>query len=313
MRLSRSLWPTIVVVGVATSTPVSAADRGDTVGIVELQAAVAGELADGFVDSNPCEGAPPYVEYRFEPTGQAMAGSVTYTYDVMAEVTPESKSASWFVSGGGYADFYGTIDVATYESVTITHRKFHVGCVDPANPGVIDPATDAVVWVPVVTEASLVPDLMAEITRLVPAPNAFFPVAMPDTGWLIVNTPMEVRVDNLAPVTATVTAANAVSSATATATATASEVVFEPGESGGAAVTCSTDDVEAAWDRDDPDGSGCVYTYRNSSAITDSDRFQARTRVRWHVVGSGGLDMIIETIGHDPVAVAEVQAVVVAP
>ncbi len=82
---------------------------------------------------------------------------------------------------------------------------------------------------------------------------------------------------------------------------------------GGGGVVCSVAGVQAGWDRNDPDGSGCVYVYRNSSAVTPSDLFQANTRVQWHVTGTGGLDMVIETHALDHVAVAEVQAVVTAP
>lgn len=285
----------------------------DQVALVEIQARVAGELADGFVDSNPCVATPPYTEYSFQPTPHVQSDDVTYTYDATADATPDSQSTSWFVSGSTFADFYGAIDVATYESVTITHRRYIVGCAMPENPNELDPATDAVAWVPVVTEISLVPEVLAELTRVIPAPDTFFPVADPARGWLFVKTPMEVRVRNLEAASASVTAANAVSSATATATAEPVEVVFEPGEPGGAAVTCSVDAVQMAWDRGDADGSGCLYTYTNSSAITPSQQFQTRTRVRWHVTGSGGLDLVLETVAFDAVGVAEIQAVVVAP
>lgn len=313
MRLRvRIACATAAAVVLAPTATEAGLDGDDKVGTFQVRAAVKGELADGFVDSNPCEQTPPYTEFSYEPTGNALSGDVVYTYDATSGQTPDAGSTQWFVSGTGFADFYGVIDVATFEAVTVTHRQYLVGCAQPGT-GDLDPATDSIVWVPVVTATTLVPDVMAELIALLPAPDVFFPVADPDQGWLIVNTPMEVRVSNAAPVSASVTAANAISSATATATATPTDVLFEPGEPGAAAVLCSTADVEAAWDRTDPDGSGCLVTYRNSSAITPSDRFQARTRVRWHVTGSGGLDMVVETVAFDTVAVAEIQAVVIAP
>ncbi|HWL44316.1 MAG TPA: hypothetical protein VNQ73_15350 [Ilumatobacter sp.] len=293
--------------------PAKAMEIGDHVAIVAVQAAVAGELRDGFVNSNPCEATAPHTVFSFQPTPRVRSGEVTYTYDVMADATPESQSAMWFVSGGGFADFYGTIDIATFSSVTITHRRYLVGCGRPDNPNDLDPATSAVVWVPVITETSLVPDVLAELVELIPSPDTFFPVADPTYGWLYVKTPMEVRVGNLEAVAASVTAANAVSSATATATAEPVEVVFEPGEPGGPATVCSVAAAQAGWDRNNPHGSGCLYTYQNSSAITPSHQFQTRTRVRWHVTGTGGIDVVLETIAYDAVGVAEVQAVVVAP
>lgn len=288
---------------------------GDTGALVEIQAQVRGELADGYVDSNPCAATPPYTKFTYRPTGEVRSGAVAYTYDVTSDLTPESQSAQWFVSGGEYSDFYGAIDAATFSTITITERRYLVGCTDPtADSADFDPATVGAVWVPVVTEESLIPDVMAKLVAVIPAPDVFFPVADPTYGWLYVRTPMEVRVRNLDPVSEQVTAANAVSSATATATAEPVEVIFEPGEPDGPATVCSIESVEMGWDRNDPDGSGCVYGYINSSAIVPPEhKFQARTRVIWHVTGTGGLDMTLETIAHDYVAVAEVQAVVVAP
>lgn len=315
VRVGSLVVASLVVVLAASSTASGGTGLGDQFGAVELAAQVRGELADGYVDSNPCEATPPFTKFTYRPTGEVKSGAVTYTYDATSDLTPESQSAQWFVSGGEYSDFYGAIDAATFSTVTITERRYLVGCTDPeGDPGEFDPATVGPVWVPVVTEESLIPDVMAKLVAVIPAPDVFFPVADPTYGWLYVRTPMEVRVRNLAPVTRDVTAANAISSATATATAEPVEVIFEPGEPDGPATVCSVESVEMGWDRNDPDGSGCVYSYSNSSAIVPPEhKFQARTRVVWHVTGSGGLDMMLETIAHDYVAVAEVQAVVVAP
>lgn len=314
MRLVKRIGSLTVAVTALCAQPASAGlDSEDHIATFEVQVAVAGELEDGFVNVNPCASNAPFTEFTFRALSQVKSGDVSYSFDAVAGATPESVSPGWFVSGSEYADFYGVIDLATFERVTITHRRYLVGCARPDAPDEFDASTVSPVWVPVVTEISLVPAVLAELTRLVPAPETFFPVADPVYGWLYVQAPMEVRVANLEVVSATVTAANAVSSASASAVATPVEVVFEPGEPGGAPVVCPLAAVEAGWDRGDPDGSGCVYTYRNSSAITPSREFGSRTRVRWHVTGSGGLDMVIETLAFDPVQVAEIQAVVVAP
>ena len=284
---------------------------GDDSATVTVRAAVVGELADGVVGSNPCAGNGGATEYWFVASGNFRSGTVEYTFDQGSDFPPESLSAQWFARGSGPGDVYAVIDAATYSTITVTERQYVVGCRDP-DTGVVDEATRGLVWVPVISEVTLIPDVMAELVKVVPAPEVFFPVADPVFGWLYVKTPMEVRVSNLDEVSAVVTAANAVSSATATATAVPVEVVFESGEPGGGRVVCSVEAVQMGWDRNDPDGSGCVYSYANSSAVTPSDRFQAHTVVRWHVTGTGGLDMTIETQAFDVVAVAEVQAVVVA-
>lgn len=285
---------------------------GDDSATVTVRAAVVGELVDGVVGSNPCAGNGGATEYWFVASGNFRSGTVEYTFDQGSDFPPESLSAQWFARGSGPGDVYAVIDAATYSTITVTERQYVVGCRDP-DTGVVDEATRGLVWVPVISEVTLIPDVMAELVKVVPAPEVFFPVADPVFGWLYVNTPMEVRVSNLEAVSVEVSARNAVSEATASATAWPVGVVFESGEPGGGGVVCSVAGVQAGWDRNDPDGSGCVYVYRNSSAVTPSDLFQANTRVQWHVTGTGGLDMVIETHALDHVAVAEVQAVVTAP
>ena len=286
--------------------------EGDSGAVVELRAVVAGELVDGFVDSNPCEDHAPHTQLGFRWTGDFRVGEVEYEYIAESTVSPEVHDASWYVPGGNHQAMYAQIDLAEFRTTTVTAKQYQVACEHPQTK-VRDDETMSLVWIPVVTEESLIPDVMAELVTLIPAPNVSFPVADPTYGWLYVKTPMEIRVDNLGTVSATVTAANAISSATATATAEPSGVIFEPGEPHGAAVACSVESVQMGWDRNDPDGSGCLYEYVNSSAIVEARKFQTHTRVQWHVTGTGGLDMMLETTAYDHVAVAEVQAVVMAP
>jgi hypothetical protein len=284
--------------------------EGDSNAVVQLRAAVAGELVDGYVDSNPCDEHDPYSELGFRWTGNFRIGEVEFEYIAESTISPDVQDSAWYVPGASHDVMYEQIDLAEFRTTTITAKEYAVACEHPET-SVRDEETLSLVWIPVVTEESLIPDVMAELLTLIPAPNVSFPVADPTYGWLYVKTPMEIRVDNLETVTATVTAANAISSATATATAEPSQVIFEPGEPYGPAVACSVESVQMEWDRNDPDGSGCVYEYINSSAIVSGHKFQTHTRAQWHVAGTGGLDMTLETTAYDYVAVAEVQAVVV--
>jgi hypothetical protein len=284
---------------------------GDEVALVALRAAVAGELVDGYVDTNPCADHLPFTRLGYRWTGNFRVGEVEFEYIAESTISAEVQDSSWYVPGASHDVMYEQIDLAEFRTTTVTAKEYAVACEHPQT-SVRDEGTLSFVWIPVVTEEVLIPDVMAELVTLIPAPNVYFPVADPTYGWLYVKTPMEIRVDNLEPVTASVTATNAISSATATATAEPSRVIFEPGEPYGPATVCSVESVEMGWDRDDPDGSGCVYSYINSSAIVPPEhKFQTRTRAEWHVTGTGGLDMTLQTTAYDYVAVAEVQAVVV--
>ncbi|HWL41634.1 MAG TPA: hypothetical protein VNQ73_01735 [Ilumatobacter sp.] len=236
------------------------------------------------------------IEYQFAPTD--VAGGETFDYAAV---------------GMGFE----AIDTTTFSVDTVTHQQWRVGCVDPDGEHHAGPSHTF--WVPMVSHEVIVPSLLAELRTLVTGPSVFFPVAQPDTGWLTVKTPMEIRVEPVAPIRLEVAVENVTGRVEAWAQATPVRVVFHPGEpmnlthpEVGAPVTCTYEQVTMGWDP--AYASGCWYRYHNSSAISPTARFLTRTRVVWQVdTSSPAIAGEWESYTDVEVGVAEVQAVVIAP
>ena len=152
-------------------------------------------------------------------------------------------------------------------------------CLDVAGKEVSG-ATDRF-WVGVPRDIDLVEPALQAATELVPAPNVSWPTKDPDFGWVYVNTDTEWRIDNLAPVSATAEASNRIASASATVTATPVLTTLLPGEPGAGIGRCTPDQAAGAFYLDII--SQCSYTYKNSSAISPTDAFEATIEVSWMV------------------------------
>ena len=267
--------------------------------------AIAADLSEGTsVDGEPC-GNEPYTQFQTYATGRFKDDVIQVEYQFAA---PDAAGEGSF----DYSTFnsFELVDLTTFEVETVTHQQWTVRCVDPSGQHFSGPSHTF--WVPMVSQEIVVPSLLAELQTLVTGPDVFFPVAQPDTGWLTVKTPMEVRVEAVDPVRLEVAVENITGRVEAWAQATPVRVVYEPGERGGQPVTCTYAEATMGWDPARP--SGCRYEYYNSSAISPTARFLARTRVVWEVTTSApALAGEWQTYTDTEVGVAEVQAVVVAP
>ena len=193
----------------------------------------------------------------------------------------------------------------------ILEVRWWTRCIDANNVEVAD-VTDRF-WVGVPRDIDLVEPALQAATELVPAPNVSWPTKDPDFGWVYVNTDTEWRIDNLVPVSATAEASNRIASASATVTATPVLTTLLPGEPGAGIGRCTPDQAAGAFYLDII--SQCSYTYKNSSAISPTDAFEATIEVSWMVeTDVADADPIddLTTSWSEQLQVGEVQALVIA-
>ena len=248
----------------------------------------------------------PYTTFVSQATGRVMDDTIEVIYTFLPPDLP-AEGGMEIATPVGSTDFE-LIDPTTFATDTVTHEEWRARCVDPTGEHPGGPSTTF--WVPVVSHEVIVPSLLAELQTLVTGPDVTFPAALPDTGWLVVKTPMEIRVSPVNPIRLEVAVENVTGRVEAWAQATPVRVVFEPGEPGGASITCSYPDATTGYDPATP--SGCAYEYYNSSAISPTTQFTSRTRVVWQVDTSApALSGEWQTYTDTNVSVAEVQAVVI--
>lgn len=306
MRVRQALAAAVAALCVSIPAGPVGADRINLPGTftMSVSAMVEGLSSSTSVGGEPC-GNEPYTQFQSYPTGRFKDDVIDVEYQFAA---PDAVGEGSF----DYSTFNGfeLIDLTTFSVETVTHQQWTVRCVDPDGEYFSGPSHTF--WVPMVSHEVVVPSLLAELQTLVTGPDVFFPVAQPDTGWLTVKTPMEIRVTPVEPIRLEVAVENVTGRVEAWAQATPVRVMFEPGEHGGQPITCTYAEATMGWDPAHP--SGCWYEYVNSSAISPTARFLTRTRVVWEVTTSApGLAGEWQSYTDLEVGVAEVQAVVVAP
>jgi hypothetical protein len=161
-------------------------------------------------------------------------------------------------------------------------------------------------------EINLMPLALRDVKeKYLPKPQTQFLALDSEFGWAYVTVPLDFRVTNaVEPVSVTAS----IGPVWATVTAVPSRVTFEPGEPGGHTVSCSTAGASAGYDPATP--GECSYTYVNSSAISANGRtFTTRTSIEWAIswtssTGAGGPLAGFSTSSSEPLAVAEIQALV---
>jgi len=275
---------------------------GATIG-VEVQ--LGGFQTPPEVWRDPCPDHDPYTEhYSIRDDRQYKSGDVKY---LNTQVAPPG-STQWVVFENGEVT---QTDGDTWSTAVKTHVHWLVGCRDPLTkePLFPNPITSNPVWVPLVTQETVVPALYAYLDRYLAPPALSWPGEDRQFGWLYVNTAQDFRIDAPPTITLTATVTNVTGSVTGTVTATPSGVTFEPGEPGGGVVPCSVGAATAGYSTLTP---GCHYRYQHSSVISPTNAFGTRTVLWWDVTTSSPTlpDHSLPTISYDAVEVAEVQAVV---
>jgi len=165
-------------------------------------------------------------------------------------------------------------------------------------------------WVSTPTPGPMVDALFDIVKKELDDPQVLWPNMNKKFGWLYVKVPMDFRVGNVAPITATATVSNALGSSTASVTATPSSITFSSGEGGARSCT-----VAQAREKYVPRLPGaCAYTYKNSSATaSDGYSFDTTMTVTWDITSTPvdpTLPATLETSTDALLPVSEVQAIV---
>lgn len=306
MRRGIALMLTLAAAGVGVSSAAEAAPRQTSAGaVIGVEVQLGGFSTPRELFENPCEDHPPYTERtsRAGPSYQTQDG-----VDFVAVSHPAPDGEQWTIYGDGApVEITGDEWTATIKTAQI----YYLGCRDPLTKVVMPSGAPAPasVWVPLVTQETVVPALYAYLERYLHPPAVSFPGEDREFGWLYVNTAQDFRIEPPPTISLTATVTNITGTVTGTITATPGEVTFSPGEPGGAAVGCSLEAATAGYSAASP---GCHYRYRHSSAISSSKSFGTRTVLRWNVTTSSAVfgAHSLPTISYDSVEVAEVQAVV---
>lgn len=293
----------VVLAGAGTAG--AAGNQSSTSATIGVEVSLSGFQTPPDVWRDPCPDHAPYTEhYSIRDDRQYKTDTATY---LDTQVAPPGSS-QWVIFVDGVAT---ETDGEMWASAIKTHVHWLVGCRDPLTkePLVPSPLGVSAVWVPLVTQETVVPALYAYLDRYLDPPALSWPGEDHEFGWLYVNTAQDFRIDAPPTITLTATVTNVTGSVTGSVTATPSRVTFEPGEPGGGLVPCSVDAATAGYSTLNP---GCHYRYQHSSAISPTNAFGTRTVLWWDVTTSSPVlpDHSLPTISYDAVEVAEVQAVV---
>jgi hypothetical protein len=291
---------------VTVSRPADAAPRQTSTGAtIGVEVRLGGFSTPRELYENPCEDHPPFTERtsHVTPNYRTQDG---VEFVAIESATPDGEE--WSI----YGDVAPVLITGEAWNATIkTHQVYVLGCRDPLTKRVMPSGAPAPgsVWVPLVSQETVVPALYAHLERYLRAPAVSFPGEDREFGWLYVNTAQDLRIEPPPTITLTASVTNITGSVSATITATPSGVTFSPGEPGGGTVDCSIDAATASYSVASP---GCHYRYQHSSAISSTNQFGTRTVLRWDVTTSSAVfgAHSLPTISYDAVQVAEVQAVV---
>ena len=302
MGLLLTLGAATVMISASAYAAPRQASTGATIG-VEVQ--LSGFSTPRELYENPCEDHPPFTERTSysTPNYRTQDGVEFVAID---NVSPDGEQ--WSIYGNG-----APVEVTgeAWTAIIKTHQGYILGCRDPLTKQVMpsgapDPSS---VWVPLVTQETVVPALYAHLERYLRAPAVSFPGEDREFGWLYVNTAQDFRIEPPSTITLTASVTNITGSVSASITATPAGVSFSPGEPGSGAVACSMAAATAGYSAASP---GCHYRYQHSSVISPTNAFGTRTVLWWDVTTSSGVfgAHSLPTISYDAVEVAEVQAVV---
>lgn len=298
------LAATLVLISGTVDAAGNQASTGATIGV---EVSLGGFATPSVVHDDPCVDYAPYTEHYSVRDDRRFKTATGLLLDTTFGVLP--GTTQWAIFENDVVTF---TDDSTWAAEVPTHVYWLVGCRDPLTRESLVPGplgTTGGVWVPLVSQETVVPVLYAHLEEYLGAPLLSWPGEDREFGWLYVNTAQDFRIEAPATITLTASVANVTGSVSASVTATPTVVSFEPGEPGGSMVVCSVEAATAGYSVSVP---GCHYRYQHSSAISPTNAFGTRTVLRWEITTTSTVfgDHALPTISYDTVEVAEVQAVV---
>lgn len=256
---------------------------------------------------NPCLGHEGYEAHVSKRTSLVKNDVDKISIEVNGDVIKIESSSPPGSSIGYTASVDETFQVEYVEWVTAC------AATEDAPVYQFEPGTVRRYWIKRPTQGAIVPNLVADVTRRLPAPDVIWPDADPEFGWIYVNVDNDVRISPVNNVRAETTISNLVGSATVWVEASPSHIKFEPGEPGSPGMECTYAAATAPYVIER--ATSCFHRYSHSSAISTAadNAFVARTSVFWDIESSGPLTY------SDPISwrqeliqVAEVQSLVTA-
>ena len=251
------------------------------------------------------------------PPGSSNAGSGTITATAGSSKNVGTTPTTQPTSGGGSepsapqrCQWIATPETQQINGILYRHHLRL--CVD--SDGLERALSDS--WFAEVSPRQLANSAWQQVVAKVPKP-AFG--SAPPSHNAIVKFDMWLWTDpaQFVPVTAQASVPTLAGRITATVTAEPIRLVFDPGEPDSEKIICAG--PGQAWDPSFGDlaDSACLYAYRHSSEITDTDTFTATWSTVWRVTwtsssGAGGtLDEAFVTTTQQPMIVKEVQTIIV--
>jgi hypothetical protein len=256
---------------------------------------------------NPCLGREGFEAHVSKPTGlvKSDVDKISVAFDGNV-IKFESTSAP----GGSVG-----ISIAIDPTFEVEYVEWRTACA-PAEDSLLsayEDGTERRYWIKRPTQGSVVPDLVAQVTANLAAPDVFWPNVDPEFGWVYVTIDNDVRIAPMANVRREARVGNLVGSVSAWVEASPSQIVFEPGEPGSPGMSCSYESATAPYAIEF--ASSCFYRYANSSSIGTvvADAFVTRTTVSWEIASSGPLTYSDpESWREETIQVAAVQAIEIA-
>jgi len=252
---------------------------------------------------NPCrnEGFDYHVS---QPTGLVRNDSNGTGFSVDGEAVETVATASTPGTSIGFS--LGVDDTFVIQSI-----EWATACAPDQSAGVsqYEPGTTQRWWVTVPTPDAVFPDLLAEVSSRLAAPEVFWPNVDREFGWVYVQVDNDIRIDAVDDVRVSRSVSNLAGSVSVWIQAEPSGITFESGDPDGGIARCSYDQATAPYRLDR--ATHCSYSYEYSSAGAGfHDAFTTRTTVDWDITASHPLTVDNPTSWRqESVQVAEVQAV----